>query len=54
MKLPQKIEINGIRVLTTSQIAEAYETKEIQIYQNFKNNRIRFTEGETLHIIIWR
>lgn len=46
MKLPQKIEINGIRVLTTSQIAEAYETKEIQIYQNFKNNRIRFTEGK--------
>ena len=46
MKLPQKIEINGIRVLTTSQIAEADETKEIQIYQNFKNNRIRFTEGK--------
>lgn len=42
----QKVEYNGIIVLTTQQIAEAYEVKEIQISQNFKNNRQRFVEGK--------
>lgn len=46
MQLPQTIEVKGVRVLTTKQIAEAYETKEIQIHQNFKNNRARFVEGK--------
>ena len=46
MQLPQTIEVKGIRVLTTSQIARAYETKEIQIHQNFKNNRGRFVDGK--------
>lgn len=44
-KLPV-VEIKGMRVLTTRQLAEAYETKEIQIQQNFKNNRARFVEGK--------
>ncbi len=46
MQLPKIIEVKGIRVLTTRQLAEAYETKELQIWQNFKNNRSRFTEGK--------
>ena len=46
MQLPQKVEYNGIKVLTTKQISEAYETKEVQIHQNFKNNRCRFVEGK--------
>lgn len=46
MQLPQTLEFEGIRVLTTSQIARAYETKEIQIHQNFKNNRVRFVDGK--------
>ena len=46
MKLPQVVEVKGIRVLTTHQIAESYEAKEIQISQNFKNNRQRFVEGK--------
>lgn len=40
------IEIKGMRVLTTHQIADAYEVKEIQISQNFKNNRNRFVDGK--------
>nr|DAE61818.1 MAG TPA: hypothetical protein [Caudoviricetes sp.] len=32
MNLPQIVEVKGIRVLTTRQIAEAYEVKEIQIH----------------------
>lgn len=46
MQLPEAIEVKGIRVLTTRQIAAAYETKEIQVNQNFKNNRKRFVEGK--------
>ena len=46
MQLPQVIEVKGIRVLTTHQIAESYEVKKIQISQNFKNNRQRFVEGK--------
>lgn len=46
MQLPQVVEVKGIRVLTTHQIAESYEVKEIQISQNFKNNRQRFVEGK--------
>ncbi len=46
MQLPETVEFEGTRVLTTCQIADAYETKEIQIHQNFKNNRIRFVEGK--------
>ncbi len=40
------IEIKGMRVLTTHQIADAYEVKEIQISRNFKNNRNRFVDGK--------
>ena len=42
----QVIEVDKKRVLTTHQIAEAYCVKEVQISQNFKNNRERFVEGK--------
>ena len=40
------LEHNSIRVMTTEQLAEAYECKAIHIQQNFKNNRERFVEGK--------
>ena len=43
----QTIEVKGQRVLTTKQIAEAYETEDIKIQQNFINNRRRFIEGNS-------
>lgn len=46
MRLPQIVEAKGIRVLTTKQIAEEYGAREIQISQNFTNNRSRFIEGK--------
>lgn len=46
MQLPQIIEREGVRVLTTKQIAKEYEVKEQQINQNFKNNRTKFIEGK--------
>ena len=42
----QTIEVKGQRVLTTKQIAKAYETEDIKIQQNFINNRRRFIEGK--------
>ena len=46
MQLPQIIEENGIRVLTTRQLTEWYETEEWQIKQNFRNNKERFVQGK--------
>lgn len=46
MQLPTIKIVNGTRVLSTKQIAEAYVVKEVQIYQNFKNNRSRFIDGK--------
>lgn len=46
----QKIELKGMRVLTTKQIAEAYETTEDKIRWNFKYNRDRYIPGK--HFII--
>lgn len=46
VQLPQIIEVKGIRVLTSKQIAKCYTAKESQIKQNFKNNRERFVEGK--------
>lgn len=46
MQLPQTVELKGIRVLTTKQIAECYAVKENQIKQNFSNNREYFIEGK--------
>lgn len=46
MQLPQITEIKGIRVLTTRQLTEEYQTEEWQIKQNFRNNKGRFIQGK--------
>ncbi len=46
MQLPKIIEAKGIRVLTTKQLAEAYDTTTDRIKQNFRENRKRFIDGK--------
>ena len=46
MQLPQNVEVKGIRVLTSKQIAEKYGTTVEVIKKNFSNNRDRFVEGK--------
>lgn len=46
MVTPKVIEHNGIRVLTTKQLAEAYETTMDIIKNNFRYNRTRYIEGK--------
>lgn len=46
MQLPQTIELKGIRVLTSKQLAECYETKTDIIKMNFSRNRSRFVDGK--------
>jgi hypothetical protein len=42
----QVIEQQGVRVLTTAQLAESYETTAKIISQNFKRNADRYEEGK--------
>lgn len=44
------VEVKGIRVLTTKQLAEAYETADWQVKQNFSNNKSRYENGK--HYIV--
>lgn len=46
MQLPQTVEVEGIRVLTTKQIAKEYGTNESAIRTNFSRNRTKFVEGK--------
>ena len=46
------IEKMGMRVLTSRQLAEAYESEQVQIQQNFSNNRKRFIEGKHYILLI--
>lgn len=46
MQLPQTIEVKGIRVLTSKQLAECYEATVDIIKKNYSNNRKRFAEGK--------
>ena len=46
MQLPQTIEVKEMRVLTSKQLASAYETSEATIKMNFSRNRERFIEGK--------
>lgn len=46
MQLPQTVEMKGIRVLTSKQLAEEYETTTDTLKKNFSRNRDRFTEGK--------
>lgn len=45
------IEHEGIRVLTTQQLAEVYETDANNINQNFKRNKERFVEGRDYYLL---
>lgn len=42
----QKVEYNGVLVLTTQQIAKAYGTEAKIISNNFNRNKIRYIEGK--------
>ena len=44
MQLPVTVEVKGIRVLTSKQLAEAYQTTTDTIKTNFNANRSRFVE----------
>lgn len=46
MQLPIAVEVKGIRVLTTRQLAQAYETTRQLISYNFNYNKHRYTEGK--------
>lgn len=46
MQLPQTVELKGIRVLTTKQLAEEYGTTSNTIKVNFTRNRSRFIDGK--------
>lgn len=42
----QIIEIKGVRVLTSRQLAELYESNASAIKKNYSNNRYRFIKGK--------
>ena len=42
----QVIELKGVRVLTTAQLAECYETDSKVIHDNFANNKKHYEEGK--------
>ena len=46
MQLPQTIEIKGIKLFTTKQIAEAYETTKDKIIYNFNYNKDKYILGK--------
>ncbi len=46
MQLPNTIEVRGIRVLTTRQLAEAYGTIPAIINNNFYRNQARYVLGK--------
>lgn len=49
MQLPQTVEVKGIKVLTTRQIAEAYGVSRDKIIYNFNYNKNRYVLGKTLY-----
>lgn len=46
LQLPETVELKGIRVLTTRQLAQAYETTRQIISNNFNYNKHRYVEGK--------
>lgn len=46
----QVVEVRGIRVLTTKQLAEAYGTQVTVLRENFRRNKNRYIEGK--HYIV--
>ena len=51
MNLPETIEQNGQRVLTTAQLAGAYGTDSRIISNNFNRNRERYIEGKHFYCL---
>ena len=51
MNVPKIIERAGERVLTTVQLAEAYETDECTIQQNYHRNKSRYIEGKHFYLL---
>lgn len=52
MNLPKIIERAGERVLTTAQLAEAYETSKSTINTNFSRNKKRYVEGKHFFFLV--
>lgn len=48
----QNIELNGQKVLTTAQLAEAYGTIGKTVKQNFNNNKSHYIEGKHFYCLI--
>lgn len=46
MQLPRAVEIRGIRVLTTEQLAKEYGTEAKVLQNNFAYNKTRYSEGK--------
>lgn len=46
MELPQTLEVKGIKVLTTRQLAEAYTTTQKVINNNFSRNKDKYIFGK--------
>ena len=46
MNLPETVEVKGMRVLTTRQLAAAYGTEIKVIQNNFQRNKDRYTVGK--------
>lgn len=46
MELPQTLEVKGIKVLTTRQLAEAYTTTQKVINNNFSRNKDKYILGK--------
>lgn len=47
----QVIELRGKRVLTTSQLAESYETETDNVVKNFNRNKDKYTEGKHFFLL---
>ena len=45
------VEYEGIRVLTSSQIAEAYETDSNTLNKNFNRNKERYKNIQRRHLL---
>lgn len=52
MFLPETLEHNGQRILTTAQLAEAYGTTTTTITTNFSRNKERYQEGKHFYCLI--
>ena len=46
MQLPATVEVKGMKVLTTRQIAEAYGVSKDKIIYNFNYNKDRYVLGK--------